>query len=282
MTSLRTAFLGLAAAIAATFAGAVASADEPAPDLRQILERNAAARGGLEGWRKVKTMMWTGHVERADGSAGQAPFLFEQKRPNLTRFEILVDRERSVRVFDGKQGWKLRQGPSGRPAQEPYGEAEARAARDALVIDGPILDATSKGIEVSLEGVDEVEGRRAYLLRAKLPSGTTQRVWIDAQSFLEVKFDRPALDRGGRPTTVAVFLRNYQTYEGLLLPLTIETGAPGGGPMLDRLVIDRVAFNPDLPDALFGRPDLLTPRRGVIVDARGPAPRPSAPRAPSR
>lgn len=253
----------------------------PQPDLANILERNAAARGGLEAWRKVRTMVWTGHVERADASGPRLPFLFQQKRPNLTRFEIAIDRDTSVRVFDGRRGWKQRPSASGRPDLQPYSEAEVRAARDALVIDGPVLDAPAKGVQVTLDGVDEVEGRKAYRVSAKLPSGTTQRVWIDAESFLEVKYDRPARDAAGQPTTVAVLLRNYQTYEGLRIPFTIETGAPGGGPVVDRLVIERVAINANLPDTLFARPGLRTSRGGVIVDTRPQQGAPGAP-APSR
>jgi hypothetical protein len=111
---------------------------------------------------------------------------------------------------------------------------------------------------------------------------STQRVWIDAESFLEVKYDRLARDAAGRPTSVPVYLRNYQTYEGLRIPFTIETGAPGGGPIADRLVIDRIAINVNLPDGMFGRPGLHTSRRGAIVDTRQQQGAAGAPAAPSR
>ena len=261
---------------------ALAAKSGAEPDLALILEKSAAARGGLEAWRKVRTMVWTGHVERADASGPRLPFMFQQKRPNLTRFEIATDRDTSVRVFDGRQGWKLRPGASGRPALQPYSEAEVRAARDALVIDGPLLDAVTKGVQVTLDGVDEVEGRKAYRLGAKLRSGTMQRVWIDAESFLEVKYDRPARDAAGRHTTVAVYLRNYQAYEGLKIPFTIETGAPGGGAIADRLVIDRIAINVNLADGMFARPGLRTSRRGITVDTRPQPGTPGAPAAASR
>jgi len=273
------------AALLAVSSLPVLAADPGAPPelgLAQVLEKNAAARGGLEAWRKVQTMMWTGHVERADGSGPPVPFMFDQKRPNLTRFEIVADKQRSVRVFDGRRGWKLRPSSSGSPELQPYSDEEVRAARDALVIDGPVLDARSKGVEVTLDGLEEVEGRQAYRLSAKLPSGTKQRVWIDAQSFLELKWDRPARDAAGRPTTVAVYLRNYQSFEGLQIPFTIETGTPGGGAAVDRLVIERIALNPNLPDGVFARPGSRTSRRGITVDTRTSQAGPDGPAAPSR
>jgi hypothetical protein len=270
MTIRPIAALALASALSVSSLSAAARAAEPPLGVEQVLEKNATARGGLEAWRKVQTMTWIGHVERADGL--RLPFMLEQKRPNLTRFELVAEKQGAVRVFDGRRGWKLRPNASGRPEPQPFTEEEVRAARDAPVIDGPILDAAAKGVAVKLDGLDEVEGREAYRLSAKLPSGTTQRVWIDAQSFLEVKYDRPARDAAGRPTTVAVYLRNYQAIEGLQIPFTIETAAPGGGPTADRLVIERAAINPKLPDGVFARPDLRTSRRGVTVDTRGSAP----------
>lgn len=247
-------------------------------NVAQILEKNAAARGGLEAWRKVHTMVWGGHVERADGSGTGMPFMFFQKRPNRTRFEIAVDKQKAVRVFDGDQGWKLRPTASGRPEVQPYTEEERRAARDALVIDGPVLDGKAKGVDVKLDGLDQVESRKAFRLRVKLPSGATERVWIDAETFLEVKYDRPAHDAAGGSSTVEVYLRNYKAFEGLQIPFTTETRASGGGPVFDRLVIDRIAVDPPLPDGLFERPGLRTARRAITVDTRLP---PRGPRAPA-
>jgi hypothetical protein len=283
MTRGRIAALALAGSLVASLPVLAArSGTAPEPDLAHILEKSTAARGGLEAWRKVTTMVWTGHVERADGSGPRLQFMLQQKRPNLMRFEIATDRDTSVRVFDGRQGWKLRPDAGGKPEMQPYSEAEVRAARDAQVIDGPVLDAAAKGVQLTLDGVEEVEGRKAYRLRARLPSGTVQRVWIDAESFLEVKYDRPTRDAAGRPTTVAVYPRNYQAYEGLRIPFTIETGTPGGGPIADRLVIDRIAINANLPDGMFARPGLRTSRRGISVDTRPRQGAPGAPAAPSR
>jgi outer membrane lipoprotein-sorting protein len=275
MSIRQVALWALTASVSASFLPPVAQAQTANPDLAQILEQNAAARGGLEAWRKVLTMVWAGHAERADGTGPRPPFLLEQKRPNLTRFEIVVDKQKSVRVFDGKQGWKVRASANGRPEVQPYTDDEQRAARDALVIDGPVLDATSKGIALTLDGPDEVEGRKAWRLKAKLPSGATQRVWIDAETFLEVKYDRPARDAAGLPVTAPVYLRNYQTFEGLRMPFIIETGTPGGGAVAHRLVIDRIAINVVLPDGMFARPGLRTSRRGITVDTRSGPPGPN-------
>jgi hypothetical protein len=273
------ALVGSLGALSAWAAVAAKAGSDPKLDVTQILERCTAARGGADAWAKVQSMVWSGHVDRADRSGPKPQFVLEQKRPNLTRFEVVLDGQRSVRVFDGRQGWKLRPNASGRPDLLPYTEEEESAARDALVIDGPVLGAKAKGVELKLEGVDEVEGHPAYRLSTTLPSGAEHRVWIDAKSFLEVKWDRPGLDAAGRPTRVAVYLRNYQAFEGVQLPFTIETGAPDGGPGSERLVIERIAINPNLPDGAFARPSVRPMRRGVTVDTRAAAGGPRVPPA---
>ena len=56
--------------------------------VEEIIERNVSARGGLEAWRKVGTMLWVGHIESAHAPAPSMLFTLAQQRPNKTRFEI--------------------------------------------------------------------------------------------------------------------------------------------------------------------------------------------------
>ena len=85
----------------------------------QIVEKNAQARGGLEGWRKIDTMVWTGHIETGSPVAPMVPFVFELKRPNKTRFELREDQDKMVRVFDGAAGWKVSVRPSSERVRVP-------------------------------------------------------------------------------------------------------------------------------------------------------------------
>src|SRR5258705_180644 len=53
----------------------------------EVIDRNVAARGGLEAWRKVETMVWLGHLEKGK-EVQRIPFVMTLERPNLTRFEL--------------------------------------------------------------------------------------------------------------------------------------------------------------------------------------------------
>jgi outer membrane lipoprotein-sorting protein len=248
----------------------VAAADLTAA---QIVERNANARGGLEAWRKIETMVWVGHIESAKNATGsRVPFVLEQKRPGKTRFEVMGDAsEKSLRVYDGTQGWKLHPGGSGMPELQPYTADELKFARDAPVIDGPLIDYVARGAAVTQGGVGEVDGRKAYRMDVRLPSGANYHVWVDAENFLEVKLERESRNPQGQPVMVSVYYRNYQAFEGLQIPITIETGVAAAN-ATDKLVIDKIALNPPLDDRMFAKPSVPgTRRKGITVDTRAAA-----------
>ncbi len=244
------------------------------PTLEQIIERNIAARGGAEAWRKIHSMAWTGRIESGPNAISKTPFMMLFKRPNATRFEVITQREHSVRVFDGSKGWKLRPTPEGLPDLKDYTPEELSYARNGAWLDGPLLDYQAKGVKVALVGEDVVENHPAFHLRLTLTGGQVHDLWIDAQSFLELRHDRPNRNMAGTPGVVSEYFRNYQTVNGLTLPFLIETGV-GTTQYTDKMVIEKIALNPELAASQFGKPPIMQPRRnGVIVNTQAPdAPR---------
>lgn len=276
MTALRWIAGWLLAACAASTALAAIPPDVTATE---IVAKNAAARGGVEAWQRVKTMVWTGYVESATHPGAKLPFLLEQKRPSKTRFELVNDGLRSIRTYDGRNGWKLRANPAnGRPELTPYNVDEQNFARGAQVIDGPLMDYVAKGGVVTLAGHGEADGRYAYIVEVRLPSGGTHRIWVDAETFLEVRQDREMRSALGKMATVIVLFHDYRDFEGVKLPTRIETVA-GVGAAQNKLVIERVALNPELDDGAFARPETPISRKtSVVVDTRvGGTPQAPAP-----
>lgn len=221
----------------------------------QIVEKNVAARGGLEAWRKIQTMVWIGHIEKVNADAPSLSFVLQLKRPNKTRFEIKAQDQMRVRIFDGAHGWKLRQASNGMPELQAYTAEELNFAQDGNGIDGPLMDYQTKGTAVTLDGVDNVDGRKAYRLDVKMSSGASRHVWIDAQTFLDVKYARKSRNAFGQSGSVTVSYHNYQTIDGLQIPLMIESGS-GLAKATDKMVIDKILLNPPLEDLMFAKPSM--------------------------
>ena len=249
------------------------AADRGAPQARltaeEILEKNAQAHGGRDAWRKVETIIWAGHLESERSAVPGLPFLLEVKRPNKSRFEITAPSQRSLRVFDGARGWTMRAGEDGIPRLDQFTPQEEKFARDAAGLEGPLIDVRARGATVELEGLDEIEGHRAYHLTVSTPSGDRQQVWVDAETLLEIRYDRPTYSARGISGSVSVFYREYQPVQGLQLASVIEIGA-GTAKKPDRMVIERVALNPSIDDAQFTRPPVAPRRPEVMV--RPPTP----------
>jgi hypothetical protein len=235
----------------------------------EVIDRNVAARGGLDAWRKVNTMMWLGHLERGGRTDGpHIPFVMQLQRPNRTRFEIKEQYNQFTRIFDGEHGWKVRPGTNGQPDTKTFSKAEVDFARDEFAVDGPLMDHTAKGVTADLDGIDMVDGRKAYRLSLKLASGAPRKLWIDVESNLEIRYDRPATSPLAPGAPVSVYYGGYETVEGLKIPHSLAISSAPNTSVRDagdRLVIDRVAVNPKLDDQTFLPPPTPMRRGGKIL-----------------
>jgi hypothetical protein len=238
----------------------------PALGVEQVLAKNAAARGGIEAWHKIDSMIWIGRAETR-GNGAPARFVLAMKRPNKTRFEVVSMNHMSLRIFDGHEGWKLRPiRHSEDMSVQPYNAEEVRFARDEQIVDGPLIDHAAKGIGVKLAGVDNIDGHQAYRLELQMPSGAARRIWIDASSFLEIKSEHGARGPLGMPATVDVYYRDYRTFGGVKIPVEIESGEATARPV-DKLIIERVELNPEVNDKLFERPQMGRLRSPAVPPA---------------
>jgi hypothetical protein len=288
----------LAICIPVGFAISLTAADEsPSSGAKlsaaQIVDKNVAARGGLQAWRAVQTMTLAGKLgaggnQRAtlqvptsgQGSAGrgsrpavpqrpvdevQLPFVMQLRRPRKLRFELQFNGQTAVQVFDGTNGWKLR--PFlGRRVVEPYTADEMKTTSMQADLDGPLVDYAAKGTQIELAGMDKVEGRDTYKLKLTLKGGQAMHVWIDAQTFLELKMEGQPRRLDGVDHPVEVYLRDYRPVSGLQVPFLLETrvlpvaktalGLKDPPVPPERTIIDRVVVNPKLDEALFSKPEV--------------------------
>jgi hypothetical protein len=253
-----------------------------------IVDRNVAARGGLQAWRAVQTIsmegkMGVGGNRRAtlpvppqqgpmpnlNGlpqrpvDESQLPFVMELKRPRKMRVELAFKGQTAIQVFDGANGWKLRPFLN-RLEVEPYTAEEMKSASMQADLDGPLVDYAAKGTKIELDGVEKVEDRDTYKIKLTMTNGQSIHVWIDAQSFLEAKIEGQPRRLDGEYHPVEVYYRDYRPVNGLQIPHVLETRvlplaqkSPGvrNTPVPpEKIVIEKVAVNPKLDESLFSKP----------------------------
>ncbi len=257
----------------------------------EIVNKNIAARGGLEAWHKVQTMTWTGKMGAGGNQRGpapvakpgkqmaniptdtrpkeevQLPFVMDMARPRKQRFELQLKGKKAVQVYDGTNGWKLRPYLN-RLEIEPYSADELRLASMATELDGPLVDYAAKGTKVELDGTEKVEDADTYKLKLTMKDGRVVHLWIDSKTFLETKTDGTPRRLDGIEHPVEVYFRDYRAVDGLKIPFLFETKvlpvvAPGkavpaslggGRYPVEKIALDTVQVNPKLDPALFTKP----------------------------
>jgi hypothetical protein len=269
-----------------------AGANTPSPRAQlsaaEIVDKNVAARGGLQAWRAVQTLslqgkMGAGGNQRATvalplpnpkqltlphrpAEEAQLPFLMELKRGRKTRFELQFAGKTAIQVYDGTSGWKLRPFLN-RMEVEPYTPEELKIASTQSDLDGPLVDYAAKGSRIELDGVEKVEGRDTYKLKVIEKTGHTFHVWVDAETFLEAKIEGQPRRLDGTEHPVEVYYRDYRAVDGLRIPFVLETRVlPVTRTALGRdtpvppekIIIDKVVVNPKFDEQLFSKLEVLT------------------------
>jgi outer membrane lipoprotein-sorting protein len=186
------------------------------------------------------------------GKQVQLPFVLEMKRPGKSRVEIEFAGKTAVQVYDGANGWKVRPFLN-RNEVQPFTAEEAKSESTKAELDGPLVDYVAKGTKVELESREAVEGRDAYKLKVTNKAGNVQHIWIDSQNFFDVKVEGAPRRMDGRMRTVWVYQRDFRPVQGLMVPFTLETAVDGSRDT-HKMVIEKVAVNPKLDDALFAKP----------------------------
>jgi hypothetical protein len=277
----------LSACAAALSVGALAAGKPPALSAEQIVEKHLTARGGVSAWRGLQTLSISGkldagtgdsikrsttvaqqeegaggrHSQRAAAAAAtartvaeqvQLPFRLEIKKPHKTRFEIDFAGKTALQVYDGEHGWKFRPYLN-RDDVEPFTAEEAKWEASRAQLEDPLLDYASKGTRVALEGTESVEGHDAYKLKLTLKDGDVQHVWIDAQSFLDVKVEGIPRRMDGKMRNVFVYQKDFRTVKGLVIPYLYVTETDGY-PGAHKMVVESATVNPVLDDSRFAKP----------------------------
>ena len=261
----------------------------------EIVDKNVAARGGLQAWRAVQTLSLTGKMGAGGNQRGtlatptqmgrrgnailpkrpveevQLPFVMEMKRPRKMRVELQFSGQTAIQVFDGTNGWKLRPFLNRRDV-EPYTADELKIASLQQDLDGPLVDYAAKGTRIELVSTEKVENRDTYKLKLTMKNGQAVHVWIDAETFLEAKMEGQPRRLDGTYHPVEVYFRDYRSESGLQIPHVLETrvlpvtktavGVRDTPVPPEKITIEKVAVNPKLEDSLFSKLALEAAAKG--------------------
>jgi outer membrane lipoprotein-sorting protein len=215
----------------------------------EILAKNAEAKGGMEKLRAVNSVKLTGKMSLGGGM--EAPITLTKKRPEMMRMDFTFQGMTGTQAYDGTTGWMVMPF-MGKKEPEAMSADMLKEVKEQADFDGPFVDYAKKGNKVELLGKADIEGTPAYKLKLTTKDGTESIVYLDADSFLEIKTESKRKIQGQEMEGETTF-GNYQEVEGLLFPMSMEMkakGMPGG----QTITLEKIELNPKLDDESFKMP----------------------------
>jgi hypothetical protein len=237
----RALWIALAAALLLPVGGTAQTVDE-------IIAKNVQARGGLDKLHAVKALRITARISDGDF---RAAYRQENKRDDKIREEIVFQGMAQVRAYNGQTAWQINPF-GGRRDPELISADESKDLVDNANVEGPLVDYKQKGHTAELIGHDLVEGTDCYKIRLTLKDGDVRYYYLDADSFLEIKYESQIRVRGAIRYTETM-LGDYDQVDGVYFPFAIQRGETGSN---DRVTyaVDKIELNVALDDSQFSLP----------------------------
>jgi outer membrane lipoprotein-sorting protein len=233
-----------------------------AQSVDEIIAKNVQARGGADKLKSVKSIKSTATMSMGPGI--EAPGTLIQKRPALARLEFTVQGLTAVQAYDGKNGWQIMPF-MGKKDPELMSADEAKEIEENADLDGPLLDYKSKGHQVELQGKEKIEGTDAYKLKVTLKNGDVQTIYIDSDSFLDIKKVTKRTVRGTEQEIESA-IGDYKPVDGIMFPFAVESGIKGTD-QKQKLTITKVELNVPADDSLFKMPSAAPKADAPKTDA---------------
>jgi hypothetical protein len=214
----------------------------------EIIAKNVQARGGLEKLRAIKTLRVT--AKFSQGSF-RAIYVQENKREGKVREETIIQGMAQVQAYDGSTAWQINPF-GGRKDPELMSQDDTKPLLIDADLEGPLVDYKQKGHKAELVGHDPVEGTDCYKIKLTLKNGDIRYYFLDADSFLEIKFETQTLVRGAVQYNDTM-LGDYEQVDGVYFPFAIETAETNTDDWT-RFTVEKIEPNVPLEDTRFSLP----------------------------
>ena len=225
----------------------------PSMTLEEVLQKNYAARGGLEALRAVKSVRMKQHNE---GGWGYFETITTTARGLKSRSDTTSQGMTESSAVDGFKGWQTN-AFGGRKDAIAMSPDDLTAALDDADLDGPLVDWKQKGHVVELLGTEDLDGSPTWKLKVTLKSGTVEFWFLDAETFIELKVLTQRKIRGALVEYETEF-GNYAKIDGVYYPFSFESRRRRSQ-WTSHTTVDQVEVNVKVDDAFFARPGVPTP-----------------------
>lgn len=217
----------------------------------ELVEKYIQAKGGRERIKAVKALRFTAKMSMGQGM--EAPVVMELVPPeHKLRMEFTLQGMTGIQAYDGTNGWQIMPFLGKTDPEALSGDDLKEAKENADLLEGPLFNYKDKGNTVEYLGKGDLEGTPVQKLKLTEKDGDVTTIYLDADSFLELK-DATTRTIRGQATDVETTFGNYKQIEGLTMAYTVETKVKGA-PAPQLITVDKVEVNPTIPAGRFDMP----------------------------
>jgi hypothetical protein len=208
-----------------------------------VIDLYLQAIGGkqnVKGIRQVTTKA-TGRIE-AMGQKMELSMEIAQQAPGLLCQQMKMgDMVVSKQVYNGQQGWAV----SPRGSQDIQGPDLEKMKDGALLF--PELLYFTAGFQTTLEGIEKIDGRNAYRMNVKYPSGSVETEYFEIGSGLKIRKISRTESQAGTIETISDY-GDYRDIGGVKFPFSMK--AQVSGQLID-MQVDSIDTSTPVNPAVF-------------------------------
>lgn len=218
----------------------------------QILAKYFENTGGLENWKKVKTVKASGKY--AFGPQ-EFPFEMEMKYPGLMRININVQGQQIVQASDGTVAWMINPFQGGTSAQKLPDDQAKEFLEQRL--ESEFIDYKQKGHEVTLEGEEDVDGVKCFKIKLVKNKNNdkedvTEYHYFDKENYVPIMMATFVRSGPAQGTESRQYYSDYQEVDGLMMAFFVETKV--NGQTLQKITYEKYVVNQPVDDSIFAFP----------------------------
>ncbi len=229
---------------------AVAACSQTADEL---VQKNIAAKGGLDKMRAIKTLRIIGKLAIPGGITGVTGQ--DNMRPNLVRETFSLQSMTAVQAYDGTTGWQI-QPFGGRKDPQLMGDDDLRDLLLDSDFDGPMVNYKEKGNTVEFLGHDTVDGDDALRLKVTLKNGDIVYYYLDPDTFIEIRKETQEFIRGNVKENTTD-LGSYKAVNGVMFPFSISFGPKNDPSSWQTETVEQIEANVPIDASEFAVPASL-------------------------
>ena len=215
----------------------------------EIIQKNLEARGGLDKITAVKSGKLSGKILR---QGMEMPITMWYVKPDKIRTELTFSDKSMTFAYDGNIAWQISPFTGSTDPQEITGDMADNIKENIESLNEPFIDYEKKGHKIEFIGKDEWEGTDVLKLKLTLKSGKVSTIFIDAETFIELKRENVrSLDNGQEIRAESLF-GDYKPVDGVMMPHSISMTA--NGQKAGEIIFDSVETNVKTEDGFFSMP----------------------------